>query len=191
VVVERSDAWRVGGERFELWVGTAVLANNLMIIAALKNLRTRRKKAKTYRRRKWQKAAQARNRVGSTTLEPEPISMGPDPFQVLEQRGANVLWQWKAVPRFAAHPCNIFETQAENVADAEARRARRSRIALSRMPCGFVRSHDATSLSTSTGGRYRGSADSRHCGIIGMARSSPDDKRPARRGTSNNPVARS
>lgn len=35
-----------GRERFELWVGTAVLANNLMIIAALKNPRTRRKKRK-------------------------------------------------------------------------------------------------------------------------------------------------
>jgi len=35
-----------GRERFELWVGTAVLANNLMIIAALKNARTRRKKRK-------------------------------------------------------------------------------------------------------------------------------------------------
>jgi Transposase DDE domain len=35
-----------GRERFELWVGTAVLANNLMTIAALMNKRTRRKKRK-------------------------------------------------------------------------------------------------------------------------------------------------
>ena len=36
-----------GRERFELWVGTAVLANNLMTIAALMNKRTRRKRRKT------------------------------------------------------------------------------------------------------------------------------------------------
>ena len=35
-----------GRERFELWVGTAVLANNLMIIAALINKRNARKKPK-------------------------------------------------------------------------------------------------------------------------------------------------
>jgi hypothetical protein len=33
-----------GRERFELWVGAAVLANNLMKIAELKNKRTRRKR---------------------------------------------------------------------------------------------------------------------------------------------------
>jgi transposase, IS5 family len=36
-----------GRERFELWVGTAVLANNLMIIAALMNKRARRNKRKS------------------------------------------------------------------------------------------------------------------------------------------------
>lgn len=36
-----------GRERFELWVGVAVLANNLMIIAQLKNKKTRRKKRKS------------------------------------------------------------------------------------------------------------------------------------------------
>jgi hypothetical protein len=36
-----------GRERFELWVGTAVLANNLMTIAALMNKRTLRKRRKT------------------------------------------------------------------------------------------------------------------------------------------------
>jgi hypothetical protein len=33
-----------GRERFERWVGAAVLANNLMKIAELKNKRTRRKR---------------------------------------------------------------------------------------------------------------------------------------------------
>jgi transposase, IS5 family len=36
-----------GRERFELWIGAAVLANNLMIIAALRNKKTRRKKRKS------------------------------------------------------------------------------------------------------------------------------------------------
>lgn len=66
------------------------------------------------------------------------------------------------------------------------RRARRSKIALSRMPCGFVRSHEAMSRSTSLERIYRGSVDTRHCAMEGARRRSLGDRRLVRRATSNN-----
>jgi IS5 family transposase len=51
-----------GRERFELWVGAAVLANNLMKIAELKNKRTRRRRRPA--------AANRRERSHNTTAKP-------------------------------------------------------------------------------------------------------------------------
>jgi hypothetical protein len=58
------------------------------------------------------------------------------------------------------------------------RRARKSKIALSRMPWGFVRSHDDMGRSTSADGIYRGSVDSRHRGMDGIAPSTPGRQTP-------------